>query len=57
MVMDSFVSVLSVVGHFVSSLFSLPFFGFSSFLVFFLVCFALVLVGWIIKGLSGGDDK
>lgn len=55
--MDTFVSVLSVVGQFVSSLFSLPFFGFPSFLVFVLVCFALSLAGWVLKGLSGGDDK
>jgi uncharacterized membrane protein YvlD (DUF360 family) len=41
----------------VSSLFSLPFFGFSSFGVFFLVCFALSLVGWVLKSFSGGDDK
>lgn len=54
--MDVFVSVLSVVGQFVSSLFALPFFGFPSFLVFFLVCFALFLVGWVVKGLWGGDE-
>jgi hypothetical protein len=40
MVMEVFTNVLAVVGQFVSSLFSLPFFGFSSFGVFFLVCFA-----------------
>lgn len=55
--MDTFVSVISVVGQFVSSVFSLPFFGFSSFGVFFLLCFSLVLVGWVIKGLWGGDDR
>lgn len=54
--MDTFVSVLSVVGQFLSSLFSLPFFGFPSFLVFVLVCFALSLVGWVIKSLWGGDE-
>lgn len=54
--MDDLVSVISVVGQFVSSLFSLPFFGFPSFLVFFLICFALVFVGWVIKGLWGGDE-
>lgn len=54
--MDTFSSVLSVVAQFVSSVFSLPFFGFSSFGVFFLVCFALSLVGWVIKSLWGGDE-
>lgn len=54
--MDNFVSVLSVVGQFVSSVFSLPFFCFPSFGVFFLVCFALVLVGWVIKCLWGGNE-
>jgi hypothetical protein len=57
MVMEVFTNVLAVVGQFVSSLFSLPFFGFSSFGVFFLVCFALSLVGWVLKSFSGGDDK
>lgn len=55
--MDTFVSVISVIGEFVSSVFSLPFFGFSSFGVFFLVCFALTFVGWVLKALWGGDDK
>lgn len=57
MVMEAFVSVFSVVGQFVSSVFNLPFFGFPSFLVFGLVCLALYLVGWIFRGLWGGDDK
>lgn len=54
--MDTFDSVVSVVGQFVSSVFSLPFFCFPSFGVFFLVCFALTLVGWVIKSLWGGDE-
>jgi hypothetical protein len=57
MVTDVFSGVLSVVGQFVSSIFTLPFFGFPSFGVFFLVCFALSLVGWVLKSFSGGDDK
>lgn len=57
MVMDVFSGVFSVVGQFVSSIFALPFFGFPSFGVFFLVCFALSLVGWVLNALSGGDDK
>lgn len=57
MVMDVFSGVFSVVGQFVSSIFALPFFGFSSFGVFFLVCFALSLVGWVLNALSGGGDK
>lgn len=55
--METFATVISVVAQFVSSVFSLPFFGFPSFGVFFLVCFALTLVGWVLKGLWGGDDK
>lgn len=54
--MDTFDAVVSVLGQFVSSVFSLPFFGFPSFGVFFLVCFALTLVGWVIKSLWGGDE-
>lgn len=55
--MDLFTNVLAVVGGFVSSIFALPFFGFPSFGVFFLVCFALSFVGWVLHGLWGGDDK
>lgn len=57
MVMDVFADFFTVIAQFVSQLFNLPFFGFSSFLIFALVCFALYLVGWVLKGLWGGADK
>lgn len=57
MVMDVFSELFSTLGGFVLQFFNLPFFGFPSFLVFGLVCLALYLVGWVLKGLWGGDDK
>lgn len=55
--MDVFADFFAVIAQFVSQLFNLPFFGFPSFLIFALVCFALYLTGWVLKGLWGGDDK
>lgn len=57
MVMGVFTDFFAVIAQFVSQLFNLPFFGFSSFLVFGLVCLALYLVGWVLRALWGGDDK
>lgn len=57
MVMTVFTDFFAVISRFVLQIFNLPFFGFSSFLVFCLVCLALYLVGWVLKGLWGGDDK
>lgn len=56
MVMSFFSELFSVLANFVQSVFSLPFFGFPSFLVFCLVCLALYLVGWVLKSLWGGDE-
>lgn len=55
--MGVFSDFFSVIAQFVSQLFHLSFFGFSSFLNFGLFCFALYLVGWVLRGLWGGDDK
>ena len=55
--MDAFSELFSTLGSFVLQVFNLPFFGFPSFLVFGLICLALYLVGWVLKGLWGGDDK
>lgn len=57
MVMNVFADFFAVIAQFVSQLFSLRFFGFPSFLFFGLVCLALYLVGWVLRGLWGGDDK
>lgn len=57
MVMSLFSELFSVLATFVQSVFSLRFFGFPSFFVFCLVCFALYLFGWVLKCLWGGDDK
>ena len=57
MVMSYFSDLFSSLAPFVQFVFLRPFFGFPSFLVFCLVCLALSLVGWVIKGLWGGDDK
>lgn len=55
--MSVFADFFAVVSQFVLQIFSLPFFGFSSFLVFGLFCIALYLVGWVLKALWSGDDK
>lgn len=55
--MNVFADFFAVIAQFVSQLFNLPFFGFPSFFVFGLVCLGLYLVGWIFRGLWGGDDK
>lgn len=55
--MTAFTELFSTLGSFVLQVFNLPFFGFPSFLVFGLVCLALYLVGWVLKGLWGGDEK
>lgn len=55
--MSIFSELFSAFAPFVTAVFNLPFFGFPSFLVFCLVCLALYLVGWVLKGLWGGDDK
>lgn len=57
MVMDVFADFFVVIAQFVSQLFDLRFFGFPSFLVFGLVCLGLYLVGWVLRGLWGGEDK
>lgn len=55
--MDVFADFFTVIAQFLSQLFSLSFFGFPSYLIFAFVCFALYLVGWVLRGLWGGDDK
>lgn len=55
--MSYFSDLFSTLAPFVQFLFGRPFFGFPSFLVFCLVCLALSLVGWILRGMWGGDDK
>lgn len=55
--MSYFSDLFSTLAPFVEFVFLRPFFGFPSFLVFCLVCLALSLVGWVLRGLWGGDDK